>query len=378
MPRPSLRRSPPLARQPRGLPGLALLLLSLPLAARLDCPCQDPALCRPIRHHPDYEVFVFDTGHKTWKSYDWSQITTLAAFGKYDSELMCYAHSKGARVVLKGDVSVKDIIDPTFRASWITEKLNLVKSQYMDGINIDIEQEVTCSSPEYDALTALVQETTDAFHHEIEGSQVTFDVAWSPKDIDRRCYNYTGIADACDFVFVMSYDEQSQIWSDCTAAANAPYNQTLTGYDDYIKIDINPKKLVMGVPWYGYDYICLHLSEDDVCTIAKVPFRGAPCSDAAGRQVPYKVIMKQVNSSISGRQWNEDQQAPYYNYKDSSGRFHQVWYDDPQSISLKAAYVQKRGLRGIGMWNANCLDYSGDAAAKQQTEAMWKALKPEL
>ena len=59
--------------------------------------------------------------------------------------------------------------------------------------------------------------------------QVTFDVAWSPKNIDKRCYNYTGIAGACDFLFVMSYDEQSQIWSECIAAANAPYNQTLAG-----------------------------------------------------------------------------------------------------------------------------------------------------
>lgn len=24
---------------------------------------------------------------------------------------------------------------------------------------------------------------------------------------------------------------------------------------------IDPKKLVMGVPWYGYDYVCLNLSE---------------------------------------------------------------------------------------------------------------------
>lgn len=47
---------------------------------------------------------MFDVGQKTWKSYDWSQITTVAVFGKYDSELMCYAHSKGARVVLKGTV----------------------------------------------------------------------------------------------------------------------------------------------------------------------------------------------------------------------------------------------------------------------------------
>ncbi|XP_045691538.1 di-N-acetylchitobiase [Phyllostomus hastatus] len=382
MSRPSLR----LRRVPRqgwsSTPGIApllpLLLLLLPLQAEANCPCQDPALCQPIRNHPNFEVFVFDVGGKTWKSYDWSQITTVALFGKYDSELMCYAHAKGARVVLKGDVSLKDIIDPNFRTSWIAQQVNLAKTQYMDGINIDIEQEVNYSTPEYDALTALVQETADAFHHEIEGSQVTFDVAWSPKCIDRRCYNYTGIADACDFLFVMSYDEQSQVWSECTAAANAPCNQTLTAYDDYIKMGINSKKLVMGLPWYGYDYTCLTLSEDHVCTIAKVPFRGAPCSDAAGRQVPYKIIMKQVNSSISGILWDENQKSPYYNYKDSAGRFHQVWYDNPKSISLKATYTQTRGLRGIGMWNANCLDYSEDAIAKQQTEEMWKVLKPKL
>lgn len=38
---------------------LLLLLLLLPLLARLsagDCPCSEAALCRPIRHHPDFEV----------------------------------------------------------------------------------------------------------------------------------------------------------------------------------------------------------------------------------------------------------------------------------------------------------------------------------
>lgn len=45
---------------------------------------------------------MFDVGGKTWKSYNWSIVTTVATFGKYDAELMCHAHSVGARVVLKG------------------------------------------------------------------------------------------------------------------------------------------------------------------------------------------------------------------------------------------------------------------------------------
>ncbi|XP_020952014.1 di-N-acetylchitobiase [Sus scrofa] len=364
-----------------GAPTLARLVLLLllpllqapPLGAEAHCPCHNPALCRPITHKPDFEVFVFDVGHKTWKYYDWSQITTVAFFGNYDSELLCYAHSKGARAVLKGDVSVKDIVNATFRASWIAQQIKQAKTQYMDGINLDIEQDVALSSPEYYALTALVKETTDAFHREIKGSQVTFDVSWSPHCIAQRCYNYTAIADACDFLFVMSYDERSLPWSKCIAGANSPYTQTLTGYDQYINIGINPKKLVMGIPWYGYDYTCKTLSEHHVCTTAKLP-----CKDAVHRQVPYQIIMKQLNNSYSGSLWDENQKSPYYHYQDQAGNFHQVWYDNPRSISLKAAYVQSHGLLGIGMWHASCLDYSGNALAKQQTEEMWKALKPKL
>lgn len=71
-----------------------------------------------------------------------------------------------------GDVPLKEIVDPAKRAAWISQQVDLAKKQYMDGINIDIEQEVNESSPEYYALTELVKETTDTFHREIAGSQV--------------------------------------------------------------------------------------------------------------------------------------------------------------------------------------------------------------
>lgn len=188
----------------------------------------------------------------------------------------------------KGDVPLSHIVDQDNRTEWITDKLNLAKTQFMDGINIDIEQAVDEGSPEHHALTSLVKETTEIFHREIPGSQVkwndwafkdtsqiclllkachftklskwmklcqhfpicpvwmilkhhlidvylspisqvSFDVAWSPKCIDKRCYDYVTIAESCDLLFVMSYDEQSQITGDCIAMANAPLRQTLDG-----------------------------------------------------------------------------------------------------------------------------------------------------
>lgn len=35
----------------------------------------------------------------------------------------------------------------------------------------------------------------------------------------------------------------------------------VAGYDQYLGMKIDAKKIVMGVPWYGYDYKCLNLSQ---------------------------------------------------------------------------------------------------------------------
>ena len=109
------------------------------------------------------------------------------------------------------------------------------------------------------------------------------DVAWSPNCIDERCYDVLSLAKVTDFLVVMSYDERSQIRGPCIASANSALQLTATGLADYIDLGIDPSLLVMGVPWYGYNYPCRSLSGENVCSIKAVPFRGVNCSDAAGR-----------------------------------------------------------------------------------------------
>jgi di-N-acetylchitobiase len=91
----------------------------------------------------------------------------------------------------------------------------------------------------------------------------------------------------------MAYDEQSQIFgTECTARANSGLFDTTGGIMAYLQLGIDPKKLVLGLPWYGYDYNCTAtgLPPQQKCYIARVPFRGVNCSDAAGRQLPYSQI----------------------------------------------------------------------------------------
>ncbi|XP_060685601.1 di-N-acetylchitobiase-like [Hemiscyllium ocellatum] len=255
-----------------------------------------------------------------WKHYDWSKVTTIVAFGKYDRELLCHAHANNVRVVLKATISQQNLINRKKRAKWIKEKVLRARKRFMDGINLEMWDVLKPGSENYHALPHLVQETAHIFHREIPGSQVTFNVPWSPHCKTGRCFDYTAIANACDFLFVMSFDIERRTLGDCLAKPNAPYNKTLAGLSAYINLGIDSKKLIMGVPWYGYDYTCQHLP------------------------------------------------------KSLSGRYHEVWYDDPDSISLKSSIVKKLKIRGIGVWIGNFLNYGANPTAAAQTKEMWHAL----
>ncbi|XP_067847010.1 di-N-acetylchitobiase-like [Heptranchias perlo] len=334
---------------------LVVLVLWVCCGSGTGCPCSDRALCEPVTVEHEFEVFVFDVGGKDWKYYDWSKVTTIAAFGPYDPDLLCYAHANQVRVILreKGRLS-GDLIE-------VFKIMNGFDRAYGEKN----WQDVTSAT----GISVLVHESQKV------SMQVTFNVPWSPDCIDGRCYDFLRIANSCDFLFVMSYDMQSQMWDNCFAKANAPYYQTLSGYSAYINLGIDSRKLVLGVPWYGYDYPCTQFFETGRCVLEKIPFRGAPCSNAAGRQVPYKEIVQHVHKSITGRYWDDEQKVPSYIYM-VNNTFHEVWYDDPQSISIKSAIMKKLRLRGIGMWNGNMLNYSDDHFIVKQTEDMWNALCP--
>ncbi|XP_077978387.1 di-N-acetylchitobiase-like [Glandiceps talaboti] len=340
-----------------------------------NCPCSDPSWCKPVTRKPDKEVYAFSVNGNNWKHYDWSKVTTIVMFGYYDPDLMCYAHSKQVKVVMAGFFPIANITDAKSRNLWVVDQLQKSVDWHMDGINIDIEDPVNTSSIQQHLLTELVDQTVIAFHTLNEFSQVTFDVAWSPDCIDKRCYDYKAIAGAVDFVFVMSYDEQSQIFGPCIAMANSPYNKTVEGVEKYLKLGVPANKIVLGVPWYGYDYPCINITKGNVCALKKVPFRGAPCSDAAGRQKDYSTVKKMLLNSTSGRHWSDEYKAPYFNFQDTETKeTHQMWYDDPESLKYRYDYASKTGLLGVGMWEADALDYSDDETAKKQTKAMWDAI----
>ena len=246
-----------------------------------------------------------------------------------------------------------------------------MQSHFADGLNIDIEGVVQNGTDQPHQLSQLVQLTNTAFKSANPDYQVTFDVAWSPNCIDGRCYDYSTILSNVDFAVIMAYDERSQIFGSCVASANSALSTTVVGLQGYLDLGIPADKLVLGLPWYGYDYPCLSLTDDSVCTIPKVPFRGVNCSDAAGTQHPYNLIREQIRATTSFVQWNASLESPFFNYKERDGQYHQVWFDNTESLSLKYIYAAHVGLRGLAFWSIDFLDYNGSPHDDYLTQEMW-------
>eukprot|EP00698_Gefionella_okellyi_P008385 TRINITY_DN207_c0_g1_i2.p1 TRINITY_DN207_c0_g1~~TRINITY_DN207_c0_g1_i2.p1 ORF type:complete len:362 (+),score=49.32 TRINITY_DN207_c0_g1_i2:115-1200(+) len=345
----------------------------------LICQCEDQSLCDPIATGFRDEYFMFSTSAANWMGYNWSIATTVAVAGPFDPLMICTAHAAGARVVLLVDFPVAQLFNGSARAIAVASWLMQVTSNFFDGINIDVESPIPAGSPEVDLLTRLVYEARTAFHTINASYQVTFDVAWSADCIDGRCYDYAALSEVSDFLFVMAYDIRSQIFGPCIAGANSGEPKVFDGLESFLRLKIPAAKLVLGLPWYGYDYQCVNPDNTTICPIQHVPFRGVNCSDAAGQQINYSQLMDWLAENTTlAPQWSAEEQTPWFSYKTPSAAAgsvqHQVWYDDAQSIRIKTEQARKFGVRGVGVWQADALDYGDEQRARMQTAEMWQAL----
>ena len=344
------------------------------------CPCSNSSLCSPVTAGDRPEIFIFQVSTAHWHLYDWTRLTTIVAADELDPALLCFAHSQNVRVVSITNYPLSEMGNASYALDWVNRTVSSVVNAFLDGVNVDFEDPL--SAQQAKLYTALLQSLNAAVHAVVPSGQVSVDLAWSPSCIDNRCYDSVGIAAAVDLVFIMSYDLRSQVWllSDCIASANAPIRRVIAGVLNYTALGIPTSSMILGVPWYAYEYPCLNGThpEAERCEIKHVPFQGAPCSDAAGTEIDFVIAMALLRDrTTTGPRWNEEFGSWWFNYVDeATGTVHQVWFDDVTSLSLKYQFARAAGLRGVGMWTADFLDYS--SPLPQQTVDMWKALQIAL
>ncbi len=113
--------------------------------------------------------------------------------------------------------------------------------------------------------------------------------------------------------------------------AVAPLNEVRRVLN-YAVTAIPRNKILMGIPNYGYDW-----------TLPYVPGSRAR---VVGNTAAVDLAAR-MNAAIM---FDPVSQAPFFNYYDSSGRQHVVWFDDARSIEAKLRLINQYNLNGASYW----------------------------
>ncbi len=210
----------------------------------------------------------------------------------------------------------------------------------LDGVNVDFERfyPSDCGS----LLNEFMAELTSYLHKEVPGSEISFD---GPHYNWGGLWNFKGLADACDYIFIMGYAYAGSFSQ--TTGATAPMVGAIQNLKNTVMIQYGavtknePEKLILGVPFYGNKWF------------TKTPDPHVPVVSFLSFLPYYKSI---AGAEVCGLQWDDVQECPWYTWRINDTTWCQVWFDNDSSLGLKYDLAIKYKLKGVGMW---ALGYEG-------------------
>jgi spore germination protein YaaH len=304
-----------------------------------------------------YKVFGW---HPFWmgsafKSYNFSLLSVIAYFsyelnpqtGDYYSihnwnttALLDSAHAHNCKVVLtvtnfNTQNNIKFLTNKAAQKNFIKNIITLLKDRNGDGVNIDFE----CVPGKCkDLLTNFLIDLSTSL--KTEKSSYLLTIALPPVDFSQS-FNLSQLDRYVDLFVIMGY-EYHGIFSK-TAGPIAPLgsgNKWMAlnvekSVDAYLTTGVTPKKLLLGVPYYGSEWLTNDLTFPSPAKafLKFHTYRGV--KDLTGN---YGGVLDDVSVS------------KYYAYRDPADMYHQIWFEDTATLSQKYELVKKKKIGGIGIW----------------------------
>lgn len=269
-------------------------------------------------------------------------------WGSVDPRVIATAKARGVKVI---PLVVNPGFDqPSFhrflvsaeaRARGVANIAALCKDNGFAGIQFDFENvHVT----DRDRFTAFYRETAEALH----GVGCSLSAAVVPRTSDfpgptsyhkwiydywRGAYDYKALADAGDFLSLMTYDQHTRR-TPPGPVAGVPWTSQVVEF--LLKSGVPANKISLGIPSYSDWW---YPNYDPQRSVASV----------AGQQVGYAQAVGVLARAGVKPVW-DDRQKVGYAFWENDGINEFLFLEDARSFAAKAALVPKYGLRGYSVW----------------------------
>ncbi|KAJ2611421.1 hypothetical protein H4S08_003164 [Coemansia sp. RSA 1365] len=311
-------------------------------------------------------------------------------------------HSKGPKVLVSvggwtGSKKISSIIaDKTKSAKFTSQIIELVKTNKLDGIDIDWEYPgklgLECNKIDYENDTpnflVFIKQLRSKFNTEFgkDKKLITMAVGMEPFHIDKKPSTDVGeFAKYVDFASIMAFDVNGG-WSK-TTGPNAPLNNE-DGKGDAFSVASAIKswtgakwpanKLLIGLAFYGRALTATKDLPKSQASMYQPKEKEIPQGDwedaketadaACGVEGTYTgqwLYQHLRQSALTGpdkahkdwiRNWDKVSKTPWlFNPKNKT----LITYDDPPSITAKVKFASGKGLAGAMVWAID-KDYKGE------------------
>lgn len=220
--------------------------------------------------------------------------------------------------------------NPEKQAQLISQILQIIEEKGYYGLDVDFE--FIYPEERYDYITFL-----QSLRLRLNPVGRPLFSALAPKTADDQRgilyegHDYAGIGAAVNLALLMTY-EWGYTYGPPMAVAPLPNVRRVA---EYALTRISGKKLLLGIPTYGYDWT--------------LPFRPGNPGAPSLSPVEALALARQHGAEI---QYDDTAQAPWFHYTDAGGQLHEVWFEDARSIRAKLALAKELEIAGIGFWNA--------------------------
>lgn len=227
------------------------------------------------------------------------------------------------------------------RSRAIQNILSIVRTYGFDGVNIDFEYFTQIDYPTMQYLNTFLQELSNALREENDRIILSFDVNATAVYLD-SAYDMVKIGQVVDQVIIMGYDYHQT--GSTRAGPNAPVMAPQDGHNltktiRSLKGRVLPEKIVLGIPFYGYEWATVSRSF------------GSPTIPNTGSVATYRRVRELIeNRKDLTIAFDELSQTPWISYL-QNGAIKQIYYEDEISIAAKIDLVHQEELGGVAVWS---------------------------